>query len=327
MMFGRNTQKVVFQLAWGAAVYMLASTATQAAELTLRGDAEVIEDTVYLSDVFDNVPMTEDGILARAPEPGQSQILRIHALIDAVARAEHTWANDERVRRVTITRASYTIEGEEIAALIERALITDGYGNRFDVTLSNRNFALHLPLDVSPEVAVDRLRHDAQTGYFEVTLNVPALTGEAPSLRGRATAVLEIPVLAAQLPINAEITARDIIYIDMAQDRLANGVVTNASELIGMAPRRNVRPGQPVRIADIGAPIIAERGDRIRVAYQVPGMALTVIGEAVEEGSLNDVIRMRNTSTQNIFEARLVGPGRAEAIMPLASQPLTVSMN
>lgn len=326
-MFSRETQKVFLQVACGAVVFLLASTAAQGAELSLRGDVEVIEDTIYLSDVFDGVPMDADGILARAPAPGEVQILRQRDLSDAATRATHTWANDERIRRITVTRASHAIEAEEIASLIEQALIAEGYGSRFNVSLSNRNYVLHLPLDQSPDLAIDRLRHDAQRGYFEVTLSAAGLPGVSPTLRGRAIAVLEIPVLASQLPLNREITERDLVYIDMAADRLGNGVVTHASELIGMSPRRNIRAGQPVRRADIGTPIIVERGDRVRVSYQTPGMALTVIGEATEDGSLGDVIRLRNTSTHNVFEARLLGHGQAVALPARASQPFSVSLN
>ncbi len=325
-MISRNTQKVLLQIAVLAGATMLATSA-YGAELTLRGDMEVIEDTIYLSDVFNGVPLDTDGILARSPAPGERELFRVHDLEDAAERAGHTWANDERVRRVTITRASHAVEADEIATLIERTLVAEGYGDRFNVNLSNRSYVLHLPLDQAPSVAIERLQHDARTGYFEVSLSAPGLGSDLAPLRGRATAVLEIPVLSSQLPINTEISASDINYIEVAADRLSQGMVLDASELIGMAPHRNVRAGQPVRRSDIGALIVAEQGSRLRIAYQVPGMSLTVIGEALEDGALGEVIRIRNTTTHNVFEARILGPGTAEAIPSLAASPLTVSMN
>ncbi len=325
-----DTQKMLLPLAVAACLITLVATPASGAELRLRMDTNVIEDTIYLSDVFENVPLAEDGVLARAPAPGQSQLFRADDLLDASARAGHTWANDERVRRITVTRASRAVSAREIEELVERALENEGQygriGDRFDADLSNRSYVLHLPVDAAASVSIAELQFDAQSGYFEVTLDAPGLPGEAPLLRGRATAVLEVPVIVSQVPLNTEFTEADIGYIDLPASRINQGIVLNARDLLGMAPRRNVRLGQPVRRSDIGRPILAARGTRIRVIYQVPGMALTVMGEVMEDGSLGDTIRIRNTTTNQVFDAELTGPGSAQAV-PLLSSPLSLALN
>lgn len=312
-----------------AGALLLASgltTPANGAELSLRLNTEVVENMIYLSDVFDGVPTHEDPALARAPAPGMVESFTSYELTAAAQAAGHTWVNLERARRVMVTRASHAITATEIEALIEGALSAEGYGERFEVDLSNRNYVLHLPYNSAGGVTIAQLDLNTQTSHFEVTL-----TGEGMAtdqiLRGRAIAILEIPVIVNQLRINQEITQADIGFIDRAANRISQSIVLDAAELVGMAPRRNVRLGLPVRRSDIGRPILAARGERIRVRYQVPGMALTVMGEVLEDGSLGDVIRIRNSSTNLVFEAELTGAGFAMAIPLSLPQDIALATN
>ena len=83
------------------------------------------------------------------------------------------------------------------------------------------------------------------------------------------------------------------------------------TQAIGFAARQPLRPGQPLRTADLMKPEMVQRNDNVTLVYEVPGILLTMRGKALEAGAEGDIINV----AQRAIEAhraghRQSGPGR-----------------
>jgi flagella basal body P-ring formation protein FlgA len=78
----------------------------------------------------------------------------------------------------------------------------------------------------------------------------------------------------------------------------------------GFAARANLRPGQPLRNADLMKPELVQRNETVTLYYRVPGITLTVRGKAAEGGAEGDVISVLNEQSKRTVQGVVIGPGR-----------------
>jgi flagella basal body P-ring formation protein FlgA len=118
-----------------------------------------------------------------------------------------------------------------------------------------------------------------------------------------------VPVLARRIGAGEVIGPRDIDYVALQADRVASNVVTDAASLIGAAPRRGLRPGQPVRASEIGAPVLVEKNQMVLLRVQTASMQLTAQGRALQEGARGDTVRVVNTKSNTVVTGTVAEAG------------------
>jgi flagella basal body P-ring formation protein FlgA len=66
-------------------------------------------------------------------------------------------------------------------------------------------------------------------------------------------------------------------------------------------------------------PEIIARNDTVTIVYQVPGITLTLRGQAKDAGALGDTISVVNTETKHVVQAVVSGPDRV-TVGPVTAQ-------
>ncbi|MDR5898760.1 flagellar basal body P-ring formation chaperone FlgA [Halomonas vilamensis] len=89
---------------------------------------------------------------------------------------------------------------------------------------------------------------------------------------------------------------------------LSSRALTDADEIIGNVARRPIRRGSTFQAHDIQAPRLVERGQRVTVIAKGPAFRIAREGEAMDDGGLNERIRVR-FGPREILEARITGEG------------------
>lgn len=138
----------------------------------------------------------------------------------------------------------------------------------------------------------------------------PAVALDAPRR------MVELPALLHYVPPGQTIAPEDVGIIRVPADRLVQAVVAEPDDLIGKTPRRAVRPGQPVRIADVQLPVVVRKGDLVTIVIESKFMRLTVQGRANEDGAEGQTIRVANTRSGKVLDATVAGPGIAKIEAP-----------
>jgi flagella basal body P-ring formation protein FlgA len=86
--------------------------------------------------------------------------------------------------------------------------------------------------------------------------------------------------------------------------------ITEAEQLIGMAAKRLISSNRPIRQAQIRRPMLIAKGGIVTIRLSYANMSLTAQGRSLDEGSLGDVVRITNSQSKKIVEARVTGANR-----------------
>ena len=63
----------------------------------------------------------------------------------------------------------------------------------------------------------------------------------------------------------------------------------------------------PLRERDVQEPIIVAKGSTVSLVYRTESMVLTAGGKALEDGAMGSVIRVLNSQSKVVVEARVEG--------------------
>lgn len=123
--------------------------------------------------------------------------------------------------------------------------------------------------------------------------------------------MVKVPVLAAPLARDSVIAASDLIYIEVPSSQLKDDTALKESDLVGLSARGLIQPNQPISTNLIVAPKVIKRGDLVNLSLNSGQIALTSQGRALEDARLGGTVRVQNTNSQKIVQARVTGPQEA----------------
>jgi len=96
----------------------------------------------------------------------------------------------------------------------------------------------------------------------------------------------------------------------LRRPKTETGVLTDINAMVGLAARHQLPAGQPLTASDLMKPEIVQRNDTVTIVYQVPGVTLTLRGQARDAGALGDTIGVLNLESKRVVQAVISGPDR-----------------
>jgi flagellar basal body P-ring formation protein FlgA len=171
---------------------------------------------------------------------------------------------------------------------------------------------LHVQSNAKGEPQVARIDYDAHSGRFNATLEIPTgpSTRAALRLSGRATATVEVATVVQTVERGATLKNADVVLERHPRARIGRDAITDRAQAIGLAARNTLRPGRPLRAAELMKPELIKRNQEVTLVYEVPGITLTVRGKAAEGGAEGDVISVLNEHSKRTLQGIVIGPGR-----------------
>lgn len=291
------------------AVATLLSTSAQAGP-TLKAEALVSGELVTVGDLFDGAEGLEGIALFRAPDPGQTGPLSASAALAAARRAGVPGCEAGEVREVFVTRTSREVSDVEITGAITARAATD-YGadvDAVDVKLDGAGGPLHLDTALNAPLEVTRFVADPKSGRFEATLDVAGRSRGATPIHvtGAAVQTIEVATLARPLARGEIVTASDVRTErkprSQAQDAVAPG------DAAGMAAKRALREGQPLRSGDLMRPQHVDRGAFVTLIFTTSGVSLSLRAKALATGAQGDVVAVQNLQSKRVVNGVVTGP-------------------
>ena len=212
------------------------------------------------------------------------------------------------------SQVTYTLA--HIEAALEKALTPHITQGRLQIEYDNRSIELHAPSDWG-SLTVQNLYFSAVNGRFAAELVVP---GPTRALRmpvsGRAYGIVRTPVLNRRIAPGDAIAAGDVDWLEVRAEQAGSDVAMTESQLIGMTPKRGVPMQTPVRLRDLQSPRVIAKGALVTITFQTARIALTAQGKAMEDGGMNDVIRVTNTQSGRVIQTTIVGPNLVAVAKP-----------
>ena len=290
--------------------------ASEAHAATTRESATVDGDVVRLSDLFDVSGPGADTVVGQAPLPGRRDVYDANRLRAIALAHDVAWTPTSRFEHAVVERAGRPIDAPEIEQKILSAMSADPQGNK--VELANRGLKLYAAMSNPDPITVRGLSEDARSGYFTATLALA--TGESSStlvqVNGRVIPLTPVPVLTRRMLPGDIIKASDVVMISVAANQVNQEAVLETRALVGQTPRRPLREREPVLVSDVRAPILVTKGSIVTMVLESPGLLLTAKGQALDDGSKGETIRILNTQSSRTIEAVVTAAGAARVTAP-----------
>jgi len=282
----------------------------------LNENVNVIGSIIHLGDLFDGVGDKASVAVAYAPEPGKRAFFDVNWLYRVAQQHKLAWKPLSLRQRSVVERGSIVIGSEEIKDHILAALVEKGIGAEFSIELNNNMLRLHLPSDSSATMAVQDITFNPNTRRFAANIVAPVDSPGSTRTRvtGKIFRMLEIPVLNRRLAGGEIIRNQDIKWIEIRSKQTGRNVITNETDLVGMSAKRGLRMGVPIRISEVGHPVLVVKGSLVVMTLIMPQMRLTSQGKAMENGIDGDTIRVLNTQSNKVVQATVTSSGQVRVI-------------
>lgn len=291
---------------------LLACAALPAAAATLKPFTILSGPVVTLADLFDGA----DGrALGPAPAPGARITVEARQL-EAIARQYGVdWRSGGAGDRVVLDRPGRTLGRDEVTGPLRTALAAAGAPRDGDLELPGFTAPV-VGMGAKAEAEVTQLEYDGGTGRFTALVGVTADAAPAAQLRlsGRVLEMTELPVPRRRMLPGDVVENGDLEWVRMRATQAKGEVVRAMRDAVGQALRHSVQPGQPIQLADLGRPVVVQKGTPMLLALDAPGIQLTAQGVAMEPAGMGERVHVVNPASHVVVEAEVTGPGRARVL-------------
>ncbi|PIE37521.1 MAG: flagella basal body P-ring formation protein FlgA [Gammaproteobacteria bacterium] len=127
-------------------------------------------------------------------------------------------------------------------------------------------------------------------------------------LQARISVFEEVAVLALDVA-RGEVLREDMIRMERQSMHTGNPGIDRPEALIGHRFRNAARAGQLLNARQLEAPLLVDRGETVTLLSGSGGIEVRMHGEALDEGALGSLIRVRNLSSQQIVQGRVMAAG------------------
>jgi flagellar basal body P-ring formation protein FlgA len=290
-------------------VSLLVITATAtAATVTLKNKPVVEGESITFGDIFIGAGEKNDYVIASAPTPGRSKSFKASSVAFVAKKHGLDWNPTSSIKRIVVVRLGQRIPQQHIEQELATALEMELQSNRFELSLSSRSGNIQVGLDESPMVAIESLSYNRLKDSFSAILLAPA-DAENPKrykVTGKFYPQTMVPVSTHLIRSGTKIREQDVKYKLVRSSTIGRDVILDIEQLIGRSPRRSVRSGVSFNMNNLGDPVTVSKGKLIAVLFKNGGIALTITGRALENGSEGDVIRVENTVSRKIIQAEVL---------------------
>ena len=287
---------------------------------TLKAEATVIGDFVRIGDLVENAGDAAEVAIFRAPDIGQTGTVPASRVIDAVLPHRILGLDTRGLAEVVVTRASRLITAKDIEARVLRALA--GHSGLPDaanltVTFDNEIRPLQVEASITADLRIARLGYDPRSSRFDISLELPgSLAVRKLPLRftGAIAETFEALVPVRTIAQGEVIRAGDLVPARRPKSEAASNPVREVEQALGLAAKRSLRAGQLIRQSDLAKPELVARNEAVTISYEVPGVVVSIRGQALEPGAQGDLINVLNVQSKKTLQATVIGPGRVSVM-------------
>lgn len=281
----------------------------------LKAEVVVASDVVRIGDLVEHAGAAADIAIFRSPDLGHTGTVQTSRVLDAIRPHGPPGIDTRGLAEVAVARASRDFAPKEIEQRIVAALVGQrGVGAAKDLVLTFDRGVRSIQVEPSAgDLHIVRASYDPSTARFDVSFEVPD-SAAAKRMRLRFTGTLietvEAAVLLRPLARGDVIKARDVAIERRPKTSVTAGTLDRREHAEGLAARRPLEPGQPLRAADLMKPEFVRQNETVTITYEMPGINLSMRGKALDSGAEGDLVNVLNAQSKRTVQGIVSGPGR-----------------
>lgn len=126
------------------------------------------------------------------------------------------------------------------------------------------------------------------------------------SVRLRIEVAKDFVVSTRNLGDGSLITDGDVMVVQRWVDRVPRNRISDTDQVTGKALRGSIAQNTELQERMLRNPRMVQRNEVVRVILSRGGLHMETLGVSSEAGGIGDLIRVRNTSSNNVFYARVI---------------------
>jgi flagella basal body P-ring formation protein FlgA len=284
----------------------------------LKSQVTVSGDIVRIGDLIENAGVASTTPVFRAPDLGQTGAVPVRAVLDAVRPYGLIGVDARGLSEIAVTHASRTISADSIEQRVAAALIARynlGKSENLKINFDRDVPPIELALTSAVEPALARIAYDKAAGRFDVTFEL-ASSRTQWRYTGTAFETVEAAIATRALGRGDVIKQGDVVIERRARSEFSAEQPARAGAVVGLAARGSVRAGQALRNADLMKPEVVKKNEMVLLHYEVPGIVLTMRGQALDSGTEGDLVNVLNIQSKRTIQGIVTGPGRVTILSP-----------
>ncbi len=264
------------------------------------------QNVVRLGDIFQNIGGKDDVIIGNAPQPGQDMVLGPRALLQLAKAHGVSWKPGVGDNTVIVRRAAQSINVSAQEKALTDALSDKGVNGDFSLQFTKPLVDMNIATGGDTAIRVNNLHYAPENRTFNATL----IAGDKQAeVSGQVIQMISVPVLKSPVQRGQIISTTNLDFLSVKADSIKNNLVTNPDSVIGMVATKVLEPNKPLRLNDIAAQRLVERGQEITIQYAAGPLQLTAKGKAMQHGQADDVVQVVNLGSNLTLDARVTGNG------------------
>ena len=198
---------------------------------------------------------------------------------------------------------------------VQEHVASSGLQARHEIQLSRLDHRLRLPL--CNDDALSASLESPATPVGRVTVRVSCTAPSPWRLFVPAQVSLFQPVVVSPRPLSrgSVVGADDVHLAERDTGLLGSNYLLDPAQAIGMQLKRNVSADSVLSYTQLENNRIVRRGDKVVISAGNSSVSVKMPGEALEDGTQGEQIRVRNSRSNRVIRARVTGPGQVEAGM------------
>ena len=183
---------------------------------------------------------------------------------------------------------------------------------------------LDVPLDAQAEVTAGTIDERLPLNHCEegLTISLPAkmeirrnttvylkCEGDKPwDLYLPVRVSIQKPYVTVAAPVaKGDILSESMLTLAYQDQTLIRGdYLTDPSALIGVCSKRELKPGQPIRLTQV---CVVCKGDQVTLSAENSSMQIKTMARALQDGSFGDMIRLVNTRSGRTVQGQVSAVG------------------
>jgi flagella basal body P-ring formation protein FlgA len=287
-----------------------------------RSETVVTEPVIHLGDVaqIDSPNLQDDEAIiqlkkveiAQSPKAGETRVIDGTQILERL-RDQGVRLSSVRYtlpRQVTVTRAYREVKMDELQRALSAFLMKSD--RQIDVKHIVMDKPVRIPTD-SFGLEVVSLQ-TTQPGHLGVDFKSIAGSDEVRfQLKAMADEWRMMPVATRPLMRGATVSASDVQLQRINGTSIGRDSIENIGDIVGRNLTKDLGQGEMFKAAAVVIPPVVTAGSQVTIVFKYGRLEATAVGVALENGGMNQEIRVRNERSKKIILAKVMDEGLVSA--------------
>lgn len=205
------------------------------------------------------------------------------------------------------------IDGDEIIEAIKAKAAPQMTQADFVVKLNPLTRTLTADAAGTANVEISNLNINKANNYFSAIASLSDNVNQQITVTGRLVGMVKVPVLNTQRSSGETIQDADIAWMDVEESSLGVKPITNADQLIGKRVERLIQPQTIIHTGMVKSPVLVRKNSLVTITYETGSMLISNQVKALEDGAMDEVVRVQNSQSGRIIDAVVVGSDHVQS--------------